>query len=314
MLRGVLAVVALGVAVAGVLLVVDPPRHLAALDLPVSRSAPAPDGPGVLADASTLLGGVPTAGELASSASVTVSGGVLAVRAGAATAEEAAVVAEAVGTVAARRLAPADRPAVVIGEARVTSPSPNPAAVLAGGLLPGLVVLGAHRRRPTGLGRLPRSSRDPVVIDARASRRRVEAASAVAATVAEAAGPARVLAVVDDRARAVSAAVEIAVALARAGERVLLVESGAATRRVADPSPGVREVIAGVAETDRAIRPWARGRIDVLPTGRSGPPLPEADVAAVLAPLREGYDRIVLDAPGPADATFTVSGSVVTPA
>ncbi|MDL5159156.1 hypothetical protein [Actinomycetospora termitidis] len=261
---------------------------------------------------------------------MTLTGGVLAVRAEAATPEEAAIVARALGTAAARGLVPAgaagaagtaarpaNRPAVVIGEAepRDTGPSPHPLTVLAlGGVLPAAVVAAARRRRLPGLGRLPRSSRDPVVVTAGASRRRVTAVRAVTAAVAEAAGPARVLAVVEGRSRAapVSPAVEIAVTLACDGARVLLVESGTGARRVADPTPGVREVLAGVAETDRAIRRWTRGTIDVLPTGRSGPPLADADVAAVLAPLRARYDRIVLDAPGPADATFTVTGGVVT--
>ncbi|GAA4823295.1 hypothetical protein GCM10023201_06710 [Actinomycetospora corticicola] len=328
----VLATTLLGLVSAAVVVQVTPPLRGVALDRPVLLAAgarpPADPGPEVLADAAALLGGTPTAAELDGTATVDLADGVLAVRARAATAEEAAVVARALATAAARRITqaaddgrPANRPAVVIGEAepRDTGPDPHPGAVLAAGallgLLPGLVAL---RRVPdVGPGRLPRSRRDPVVLTPGTGRRHARRVAAVR-DVAESVRDGRVIAVVESVERSgVSAAVEIATALAHVGARVLLVEAGSRSptsrvRRVADPSPGVREVIAGVAETDRAIRPWARGGIDVLPTGRSGPPLADDDVAAVLAPLGGRYDHVVLDAPGPADLVVAVRGTRVT--
>lgn len=332
----VLATTVLGLAAAAVVLHVDPPSSTAALDRPVlvapGAPPPAAPGPDVLADASALLGGTPTPTELAATATVDLADGVLAVRARAATPDEAAVVARALATAAARRIAlaaadgrPANRPAVVIDEAepRDAGPSPHPGTILAAGallgLVPGLLAVGLRRRRAVpdaGSGRLPRSARDPVVLTRGTGSRH---AHRVAATmrVAESVREGRVIAVVESpELAAVSAAVEIATALARDGARVLLVEAGprspsSRVRRIADPSPGVREVIAGVAETDRAIRAWERGGIDVLPTGRSGPPLADDDVAAVLDPLRDRYDHVVLDAPGPADLVVTVRGTRV---
>ncbi|WP_433803075.1 hypothetical protein [Actinomycetospora sp. CA-084318] len=331
--RVVLATTLLGLAAAALVLHVDPPAHAVALDAAVAVAPdapplPAPDiGPDVRADASALLGGVPSPAELAASTSVELVGATLAVRARAASAEEAAVVARALATAASRRLMqataagrPANRPAVVIAaaEPRPTGPEPHPGLVLAAGallgLLPGLVAL---RRGPDDRSdRLPRSARDPVVLTPGTGRRHARRRAAVR-EVAGSVCTGRVIAVVDTVERSpVSAAVEIATALAADGARVLLVEAGprspsSRVRRVADPSPGVREVIAGTAVTDRAIRPWARGGLDVLPTGRTGPPLADDDVAAVLAPLLERYDHVVLDAPGPADLTVTVHGSRV---
>lgn len=339
----VLVTAVLGLATAAVVLHLDPPAHGAALDRPVvvapGTPPPVAPGPDVLADASALLGGTPTGPELAASTSVDLADGVLAVRARAATPEEADVVVRALGTAAARRITqaaagdrPANRPVVVIGaaEPRATGPDPRPLTVLAAGAFSGLLLglllapvpgLVARRRGPdAGSGRLPRSARDPVAATPGTGRRHERRVAATAALAASLRGY-RVIAVVESTERApVSAAVEVATALARDGARVLLVEagprsSGSRRRRVADPSPGVREVVAGVAETDRAIRAWARGGIDVLPTGRGGPSLADladlADVAEVLTPLRERYDHVVLDAPGPADVVVPVRGAVV---
>ncbi|MCD2187739.1 hypothetical protein [Actinomycetospora soli] len=330
--RVVLATAVLGLATAALVLTVHPPASGVALDaaVTVAPGAPPPSepGPAVRADASALLGGVPSPADLAATTSVELVGVTLTVRARAATTEEAAVVARALATAASRRLAqtgadtrPANRPAVVVAvaEPRPTGPQPHPGLVLAAGallgLLPGLVAL---RRPDAGSARLPRSRRDPVVLTRGTGRRH---ARRVAATrrVAGSLRAGHVIAVVESAGRSpVSAAVEIATALAADGARVLLVEAGprsssSRVRRIADPSPGVREVIAGTAGTDRAIRPWARGGLDVLPTGRSGPPLADADVAAVLDPLRGRYDHVVLDAPGPADLTVTVRGTRVDP-
>ena len=321
--RVVLGGVALGLLVAGVLLWVLPPRHVVSLSerIVVAPRVVLPSlDPGVLDDASLLLGGVPRPGELAASTTVTTAGDLLVVRAEGGSAEEASVFAGAVATAAGRRLAaraatggPVNRPAVaLVGEdLRDEGARPAPGPVLAGGgavgLLAGLLVALRARRRSRPdlpeLGRLPRAARDPAV--GGADEKAATAVRGVAAAVRSAVGPTRVVAVVavEPQSGPVSAAAELATALGEAGERVLFVEAGPGSsssrvRRVADPTPGIREVLAGSAETTRAIRRWERGKIDVLPTGRPGPPLAGGDVARVLDPLREHYDRIVVDAPG----------------
>ena len=140
---------------------------------------------------------------------------------------------------------------------------------------------------------------------------------ALAAAVRTEAAAARVVVVlaVEPQATTVSVATDLAVALAADGERVLLVESGPGSAaspvaRVADPTPGVREVIAGAADLERTVQRWSRGGVDVLPAGtaaqRGAAPLDGADVASVLARLRERYDRVVVDAPGEPGARAAV--------
>ncbi|MFC5063180.1 hypothetical protein [Actinomycetospora atypica] len=321
----VLVGVVLGLLAAGLLLWALPARHAVSQTYQVVVAPGvtlAPLDAGVFDDASVLLGGVPRPDELAGSASVTPAGDVLVVRAEGASSDEATVVAGAVGTAAGRRLASADRagrpvnrPTVtLVGEAvRDEGSRPPPAPVLVGGAVVGLaagllVAVVRSRRRGRSpdlpvLGRLPRAARDPAVCGADESA--AAAVRAVLAAVRSAVGPTRVVAVVavEPQSGPVSAAAELATALADAGEQVLLVESGPGSsssrvRRVADPTPGIREVLSGSAEVARAVRRWERGGIDVLPTGRPGPPLAGADVARVLDALRERYDRIVLDAPG----------------
>ena len=321
--RVVLGGLALGLLLAGLLLWALPPRHLVSLSQQVV-AAPGvvvqPLDPGVFDDASGLLGGVPRPTELAEATTVTMAGDRLVVRAEGPSVDEAGVSARAVATAAGRRLVPVprtgrpvNRPAVtLVGEdLRDEGSWPAPGPVLAAGgavgLLAGLLVAVRARRRSRPdlpeLGRLPRSARDPAV--GGPDEQAATTVRRVAAAVRSAVGPTRVVAVVavEPQAGPVSAAAELATALAEDGGRVLLVEAGPGTassrvRRVADPTPGIREVLAGSAETVRAIRRWERGGIDVLPTGRPGPPLAGGDVARVLDPLREHYDRIIVDAPG----------------
>ncbi|HEY2224025.1 hypothetical protein [Actinomycetospora sp.] len=366
-LRVVGAGILFGLAAAAVVLVVVPPREEVLQVHRVLTASPAPGtsvaalagAPGLDDDASALLGGRPDPAGIADTVDVSPGDGTLEVRARATTAAEARVVAEAVGTVLTRRAAQdglaahdgqtgqaVNRPVVVLA-ARAPQESglrPQPAAVLAAGLVVGLIAgllvgglrprgissaeaLARHAGRPV-LGLLPAvriPPRDPAVL-ARAPEharrrhpvhRRGRAVRALAEAVRTEAGAARVLVVlaVEPQATTLSAATELAVALAGDGERILLVESGPGSPaspvlRVADPTPGVREVIAGSADLERTVRRWSRGRVDVLPAGtaaqRGASPLDGEDVATVLAPLRARYDRIVIDAPGEPGARAAV--------
>jgi Mrp family chromosome partitioning ATPase len=348
-LRVVGAAVLLGLAAAAVVLAVVPPRpevrqvHHAAAGVDPARLAAAP---GLDADTSALLGGRPDPAGVADAVDLTPGAGTLEVRSRAETPDDAAVVAEAVGTVLARRAATGPDAA---GAALVADPvedlgtRPPPAAVLAGGAVVGLAAgllagglrargvastesLARHADRPV-LARVPARGlpRDPAVLarvpeHARGRdpvRRRATAVRDLAGQVRDAARAARVVVVLalEPQATAVSVAADLAVALAADGERVLLVEGGPGSasspvQRIADPTPGVREVLAGSAELGRTVQRWARGGLDVLPAGtpghRGAPPLAGDDVAAVLARLREGYDRIVVDAPGEPGAPAAV--------
>ena len=242
------------------------------------------------------------------------------------------------GTVrAARAVLTADPP-------RDVGLRPSPLAVLGGGgalgLVAGLVATGLrgrgvsspealarHAGRPV-LGLVPAgrgAPRDPAVLTPvpdhagrrHPVRRRDRAVRDLADAVRTEAAAARVVVVlaVEPQATTVSVATDLAVALAADGERVLLMESGPGSSaspvaRVADPTPGVREVIAGAADLERAVQRWSRGGIDVLPAGtaaqRGAAPLDGAAVARVLGPLRERYDRIVVDAPGEPGARAAV--------
>lgn len=356
-LRVVAAGLLLGLAAASAVLAVVPP----AAEVAQVHHVPAPR-PGALAalavapdldaDASALLGGRPDAAGVADAVQVTPGDGTLEVRARAATPADAAVVAEAVGTVLDRRAAEtgaADAGSILPPTALVTDPPrdlglrPPPAAVLGGGALLGLVggltaglrrrrissveALARHAGRPVlGLVPSPRgASRDPAVLTRAPDRarrrhpvrRRDRAVRDLAEAVRTGAAAARVVVVVavEPQAAAVSVATDIAVALAADGELVLLVESGPGSSaspvaRVADPTPGVREVIAGSADLGRTVQRWSRGGVDLLPAGtaaqRGAAPLDGADVATVLGRLRERYDRIVVDAPGEPGARAAV--------
>ena len=101
-------------------------------------------------------------------------------------------------------------------------------------------------------------------------------------------------------------ALDLARSLAEAGERVLLVEADlrrptlAPTLRLA-PGPGLSEVLAGQVELAAAVRPGGGEGLSVLPAG-AVPPNPaellgSERMAAAVATLRTGYDKVLLDAP-----------------
>ncbi|NMO92960.1 hypothetical protein [Actinomycetospora sp. TBRC 11914] len=349
-LRVVGAGVLLGLAAAAVVLAVVPPEaEVRQLHHPVAGLDPVrlAASPGLDADASALLGGRPDPGGVARSVDVEPGTGVLEVRARAETAADAGVVAEAVGTVLSRRASTqaggvAGTTGLTTGPLEDLGSRPPPGTVLAVGGAVGLAVglavggvgsrrvasaevLGRRGGRPV-LGVVPAGpARDPAVL-ARAPdharrrhpvRRRAAAVRELAGAVRTAAGAARVVVVlaVEPQATTVAVATDLAVALAGDGERVLLVESGPGSagspvQRVADPTPGVREVLAGSAELGRTVQRWSRGGLDVLPAGtaahRGAAPLEGSDVAAVLARVRAHYDRVVVDAPGEPGARAAV--------
>jgi len=101
-------------------------------------------------------------------------------------------------------------------------------------------------------------------------------------------------------------ALDLARSLAEAGERVLLVEADlrrpslAPTLRL-EPGPGLSEVLAGRVDLDAAVRPGGTEGLSVLPAG-AVPPNPaellgSERMAAAVAALRTGYDKVLLDAP-----------------
>lgn len=354
-LRVVGAGLLLGLAAAAVVLAVVPPMaevrqvHHAVAGVDPARLAASP---GLDADASALLGGRPDPDGLADSVDVVPGVGTVEVRSRATTSGDATVVAAAVGTVLARRAAPAGTGTVLDGTGRAAltddppvdlGSRPPPGVVLApgavAGLAVGLVVTGVSSRSVSSVEALGRQAdrpvlglvpargpaRDPAVL-ARAPdrarrrhpvRRRDRAVRELAAAVRAVAGPARVVVVlaIEPQATPVSVATDLAVALAQDGERVLLVESGPGSpsspvARVADPTPGVREVLAGAADLERTVQRWSRGGLDVLPAGtaahRGAARLAGPDVAAVLARVRDRYDRVVVDAPGEPGARAAV--------
>lgn len=100
-------------------------------------------------------------------------------------------------------------------------------------------------------------------------------------------------------------ALDLARSFARAGERVLLVEADlrrpvlAKALRV-EPVPGLSEVLTGRVELATALRQGADG-LDLLPAG-SVPPDPAEllgsdRMATLVATLRSGYDRVLVDTP-----------------
>ncbi|GAA4772805.1 hypothetical protein GCM10023200_01460 [Actinomycetospora chlora] len=115
-------------------------------------------------------------------------------------------------------------------------------------------------------------------------------------------------------------ALNLAVALAAAGRRVLYVDAD--LRRAGgsellltsldrDPGPGLAGVVRGDVDADDAIRPWPAAGIDVLVGGHL-PERPSELLASrltgpVLAGLRERYDHVLVDAP-PMPAAVDAAG------
>jgi capsular exopolysaccharide synthesis family protein len=98
----------------------------------------------------------------------------------------------------------------------------------------------------------------------------------------------------------------LAIAMAAAGSRILVIEADLRRPKVADllgveRSVGLTTVLAGQVNVEQATQPWAGGRFDVLASGPL-PPNPSELLASehtkiLLAKLREQYDVVLVDSP-----------------
>ena len=103
-----------------------------------------------------------------------------------------------------------------------------------------------------------------------------------------------------------TSAANIAIALAEAVARVVLVDGDLRRPRVADlmgveGEVGITDVLIGRIELDDALQPWGRGGLVVLPSGQI-PPNPtellgSSAMEAVVRDLEQRYDVVIVDAP-----------------
>ena len=103
-------------------------------------------------------------------------------------------------------------------------------------------------------------------------------------------------------------AVNLAIALAQAGRKVVLVETDlrrpkASTYLGVESELGLTDVLAGQKTLDEALVSWNRGLLTFLPSGHT-PPNPSELLAShqfahVLATLREQYDWVIIATPPP---------------
>ncbi len=101
-------------------------------------------------------------------------------------------------------------------------------------------------------------------------------------------------------------ACNLAIALAQAGSKVLLMEADLRRPKVAeylgvDGSKGLTDILIGQATTETAVIHWQRGLLDFLAAGAI-PPNPSEllgshQMAELLATLAGRYDTVVIDAP-----------------
>jgi succinoglycan biosynthesis transport protein ExoP len=101
-------------------------------------------------------------------------------------------------------------------------------------------------------------------------------------------------------------AANLAIALADAGARVLLVDADLRRPKVAsylgiEGAVGLTDLLIGRAELQDVIQPWGRGQLYVLPAGRV-PPNPSellgsAAMAETIAELNRAFDVVLFDAP-----------------
>jgi capsular exopolysaccharide synthesis family protein len=98
----------------------------------------------------------------------------------------------------------------------------------------------------------------------------------------------------------------LAIAIAATGLRVLVVEADLRRPRAAgllglDDAVGLTSVLAGRADADQAIQPWAGGRFDLLASGPL-PPNPSEllgsrQMVTLIEQMRARYDYVLLDCP-----------------
>ena len=98
----------------------------------------------------------------------------------------------------------------------------------------------------------------------------------------------------------------LAIALASAGQRVLVIEADLRRPKLADllgleRSVGLTSVLAGRVRVEQAVQHWSGGMFDVLASGPLPPNpselLASQHMAMLLGDLRERYDLILLDTP-----------------
>jgi len=98
----------------------------------------------------------------------------------------------------------------------------------------------------------------------------------------------------------------LAIAMAAAGSRILVIDGDLRRPKVADllgveRSVGLTSILAGQVRVAQAIQPWAGGRFDVLASGPL-PPNPSELLASehtedLLEELRERYETVLIDSP-----------------
>ncbi len=101
-------------------------------------------------------------------------------------------------------------------------------------------------------------------------------------------------------------AVNLAIALSEAGQRVAIVEADLRRPRVTSylglvAGVGLTQVLTGQADLDDVQQPFGDGRLTVIGAGPAAPNpaqlLASASMASLLAKLRTGYDYVIVDAP-----------------
>lgn len=100
--------------------------------------------------------------------------------------------------------------------------------------------------------------------------------------------------------------INLAIALAEAGSRVVLVDADLRRPSVAkylgmEGSAGLTTVLIGRASAEDVVQPWGNGRLSVLPSGQI-PPNPSellgsSAMTALLSELAAAYDVVLLDTP-----------------
>ena len=103
-----------------------------------------------------------------------------------------------------------------------------------------------------------------------------------------------------------STAANLAIVLAEAGQRVLLIEADMRRPRVSDylgldRTVGLTDVLAGQVKLEDVLQTWGAGQLAVLPSG-SVPPNPSEllgsqSMADLMTQMRKSYDFIVVDTP-----------------
>lgn len=101
-------------------------------------------------------------------------------------------------------------------------------------------------------------------------------------------------------------AINLALAIAESGRRVLLIEAdlrrpAAAAYLDVEGSVGLTDVLAGHISIDRALQPWGQGMLTALPSGTL-PPNPSEllgsdSMVELMVLLRSRFDMVILDTP-----------------